>query len=56
MDALLVAKPARLSPEMVGMYADHIANAIMADASGEAGRKDVSADVEDAEDRSFCWK
>lgn len=54
LDALLVAKPARLSPEMVGMYADHIANAIMADASGEAGRKDVSADVEDAEDRSFC--
>ena len=35
------------------MYADYIANAILADASGESGRKDMSVDVEDAEDRSL---
>ena len=48
-DALLLAKPPRLTVEMLTCYQDHVAKVIAKNISDAPG--DVSAEVEDAEDQ-----
>lgn len=56
LDALLVAKPARLTPEMTAMWQDHIGKALLKPSSGGCA-EDANAAVDEAEDISlklFC--
>ena len=48
LDAILLAKPARLTVEMLSMYQDHIAKVISKNITDHD--HDVAIDVEDAQD------
>lgn len=48
LDAILLAKPARLTVEMLSMYQDHVARVIAKNITDPDN--DVSVDVEDAQD------
>lgn len=52
LDAILLAKPTRLTVEMLSMYQDHIARVISNNITDHDN--DVAVDVEDAQD--VVWK
>lgn len=55
LDAILVAKPVKFTPEMTGMWQDHVGRALLKPA-GQAPTNDTDATVDEAEDQSiFVW-
>ena len=48
LDAMLISKPARLTPEMLSLYQDHVAKPLMKNVTGDGNMG--AQDIDEAED------